>query len=401
MGERRGDENTARSRGQAARAGNSDKAARAAAKHSAEKANKGNWKKRIGGMVALIVLFGAGMFQFVSTVLWAVRGSGIVSIDVSNTAQVKDILFGGEPWLIYCVNNETSSHRLPQILEDSARGLYSSIGLNTGVMGCWDKTESGRSVAERFNLNRKPPLSFVVANGNKPRQLNLVGVSQMEDLEKRAKPALELRTYKIDTLKKWPSLCTSRKACIVIGHKQLAFRDHALNLFRPLQKSHRAVKIVTLDTSFWQVKLDDEFLKRRSGRKVGEVLCLSRVDGGSGNLTHRGSFIQDLDAGSASAFVKACEAREGLMDMELTPKIKARPSKPKPASAPRPAPKERQASSPSSKSRDHVGSRDQLENDEDPLFETVDGDDQTDLDDDLDDEDDEEQSDNADDEVEL
>ena len=47
-------------------------------------------------------------------------------------------------------------------------------------------------MAQRFKLNLKPPLSFVVANGNKPRTLGLTGISKVEDLEKRVRPALAL-----------------------------------------------------------------------------------------------------------------------------------------------------------------------------------------------------------------
>lgn len=47
-------------------------------------------------------------------------------------------------------------------------------------------------MAQRFKLNLKPPLSFVVANGNKPRTLGLTGISKGEDLEKRLRPALAL-----------------------------------------------------------------------------------------------------------------------------------------------------------------------------------------------------------------
>ena len=47
-------------------------------------------------------------------------------------------------------------------------------------------------MAQRFKLNLKPPLSFVVANGNKPRTLGLTGISKGEELEKRLRPALAL-----------------------------------------------------------------------------------------------------------------------------------------------------------------------------------------------------------------
>ena len=87
---------------------------------------------------------------------------------------------------------DQENYRLPPVLEENARSLWRNLGLSVGVLKCWEPTSSGRSVAQRFKLNLKPPLSFVVANGNKPRTLGLTGISKGEDLEKRLRPALAL-----------------------------------------------------------------------------------------------------------------------------------------------------------------------------------------------------------------
>merc|ERR1712039_634203 len=186
-------------------------------------------------------------------------------------------------------------------------------------------------------------------------------------------------THRIDALKKWPNHCTSRRTCVVIGHKSTAQRDYALNIFKPLLKKHRAIKIVTLDTSFWQLKLDDAVLatRQKSKEKRAEVLCLARPDATSeDNSMHRGLFLQDLDSSSASAFVNNCNKQTALVPLKTKPTIKARSSKPKvvtpprprPRTAPRPTPKP--ATKPMNKKADHVGSRASLEAEE-PLFEAV------------------------------
>merc|ERR1712176_944831 len=100
-------------------------------------------------------------------------GAGIVHIDVHDTGKLKNVLFSGDPWLVYCVNNQTQNQRLPKVLEDSAGILRGSLGLSIAVLQCWDQTASGRSVAQRFKLAKSPPLAFLVANGNKPRVVNL------------------------------------------------------------------------------------------------------------------------------------------------------------------------------------------------------------------------------------
>mmetsp|Transcript_129770 Transcript_129770/g.225514 ORF Transcript_129770/g.225514 Transcript_129770/m.225514 type:complete len:453 (+) Transcript_129770:130-1488(+) len=351
-------------------------------KVQARSVEKVSWKKRAGGACAILFLCGVGFANFLSAIWPLIVGSGIKVLDIKDTAKLKEVLFGGDPWLVYCVNNVTQSQRLPKVLEEGASSLKSNIGLRLGVLSCWEQTESGRSVAQRFKLKSSPPLAFVVANGNKPRVLNMVGVSKPEDIEKKVLPALKLDIHRIDSLKKWPKLCTSRRACIIVGHKNVAQRDTAVNLLRPLHEKHRVLNIVTLDTSFWRLKLDDGILKSRPSDKgkSADVLCLVRHDGGKdGNSTHSGSFLQSLTKNTASEFMQACEDRKDLVKVNVPPRISAKPSKPKtvtvppttprPKKAPAPAPKPKQRESRSNV--DHVGSRETLEREEEALFEAV------------------------------
>ncbi|CAJ1451171.1 unnamed protein product [Effrenium voratum] len=154
------------------------KAMKNRAKQPGEKAA---WKQQAAGWFFILFICGIGFVSFVFTMLDIVVGNGITNLDVQDTAKLKKVLFGGDPWLIYCVNDDTVNHRLPQVLEESGRSLWRNLGLSVGVLRCWDQTASGRSVAQRFKLNLKPPLSFVVANGNKPRPLGLAGISKTEE----------------------------------------------------------------------------------------------------------------------------------------------------------------------------------------------------------------------------
>ncbi|CAK0905721.1 unnamed protein product, partial [Prorocentrum cordatum] len=267
--------------------------------------------------------------------------------------------------------------------EDSAKTLSGSLGLKTGVLKCWDPTESGRSIAQRFKLKLSPPLTFVVANANKPRVVNMVGVSKAEDLEKKLKPALKVDVSKISTLKSWSSQCTSRRACVVVGHKWPAQKDAAVTLLRPLLERHRSVKVVTLDTSFWQLKLDDPVMATRpakeKGQKSADVLCLARREGNfSSNETHVGRFLDALDASSASSLLAACAKQEGLVPITVPPRIKTRPSKPAKVVTPEPwrpsaspTPKPPPPKKPARANVDAVGSRQRMEEEDEALFEAV------------------------------
>lgn len=350
---------------------------------------KTSWRKRAFGIAIVFFLCGSGLFGFVSTIMGFIAGTGVVPIDIEDTAKVKEVLFGGDPWLVYCFNNETAMQRLPKVLEDHSHDLRSSTGLRVATMACWDRTSSGRSIVQpnlaagisgRFKLRANPPLAFVVANGDAPRIINLQGLTKPEDIERKAKPALEVKTHKIDALKKWSSLCTSRRTCVVVGHKQKAQLDTALNFLKPLLDSNRAVKVVTLDTSFWQLKLDERLLAKRPQKAGGgraDIFCITRGEGGGKNATHSAAFLEDHSASGAGYFLQGCAARNDglLVELAAAPVIKARPTKPKvvtpdpirPKSQPSPAPKPKK-----SPNIDRVGSRADLERDDEVLFEAVD-----------------------------
>ena len=183
---------------------------------------------------------------------------------------------------------------------------------------------------------------------------------------------------RIDALKQWTGSCTSRRSCVVIGHKNQAQRDTATNVLKPLHSSFRALQMVTLDTSFWQLKLEDGLMATRNKEKGGaDVLCLTREDVPGGNSSYGGFFLQSLDAGSAKVFLQACLDHSSPVALKASPKIKARPSKPKKVTPPTPkAPKARAAPAPAPQRKakkgsvDQVGSRESLESEE-PLFEAV------------------------------
>eukprot|EP00929_Paragymnodinium_shiwhaense_P008337 TRINITY_DN112289_c0_g1_i1.p1 TRINITY_DN112289_c0_g1~~TRINITY_DN112289_c0_g1_i1.p1 ORF type:complete len:434 (+),score=153.17 TRINITY_DN112289_c0_g1_i1:189-1490(+) len=348
-----------------------------------------NFKKKVGGCCAIVFMTGVGLFSFLSTVYDAVIGDGVYRLDIADTGKLKTVLFGGDPWLIYCVDNRTEKMKLPEVLTESTTPLWRNLGTQVGVLHCWDETASGRSIAKRFNLKLTPPLQFVVANGNKPKKLDLVGLSKPEDLEKKIKPWMEVSIDKVDTLKKWPALCTGRRTCVIVGHKQQAQKDTALNVIKPLIENHRGTKFVTIDTAFWQLKLDEKLLQTRASKeasKGADVLCLARDEpkAAGGNATYSGTFLKDLSASAVSSFVKACESRSGLVETAAAPKFSARKTKPKKVKPPTPRPPTPRPPTPPAErpqprprgNVDSVGSRASMEKqaEQEALFEAVDED---------------------------
>jgi len=363
---------------------------RAAEKARAAGAEPGDFKKRALSFGFLLFMFAVGFFQTSVVIYDFMRGDGVTRLDLNDTAQLKNILFGGEPWLIYCVNEYSEKAKVPQILSDSSGPLWSNHGVQTGMLRCWDDMAStNRSVATRFNLKKNAPLQFFVANGNKPKIVDLVGISKPEDMEKKIKPWLEVKAEKIDKIKKWPASCTSRRTCVIVGYKQTAQKDTAMNLITPILEKHRGTKFVTVDTAFWQLKLHENLLKTRPAKegskenKGADVLCLAKDEAkeSGGNATYSGTFLKDLSANAMSSFVQACESRTGLAEMPEAPKLSARKTKPKKVKPPTPRPPTpRPPTPPSSRPQprprgnvDAVGSRAGMDQraQEEALFEAV------------------------------
>mmetsp|Transcript_48402 Transcript_48402/g.128176 ORF Transcript_48402/g.128176 Transcript_48402/m.128176 type:complete len:389 (-) Transcript_48402:123-1289(-) len=294
-----------------------------------------SFKQMFLGITCFFLMCGVGLFQTLAPIVAYLMGTGAYDIDVADTPRLRDVLFSGDPWLVYCVNNETRKYRLPGILEEHTRELRSVADIKVAILGCWDPTESGRSVAQRFKLRESPPLSFFITNGENPKTVELGGVRDAESLVKKVRPLMAVKIAKIDTLKSWPQRCTDRRACVVVGHKDAEERDEAVEVIKPLLEKTRLVRLVTLDTAFWSLKLDKEVLQKRPRKQYGQadVLCLARKEAVSEDgMTHEVAFLQNTDSDSAVlAFLTGC-ARKGDLDfvtIPSTPSIKARPSKKK------------------------------------------------------------------------
>jgi len=104
---------------------------------------------------------------------------GIVSIDVANTDWLKEVLFGGRPWILYCDDRKglrdhyVHHMHLPAVFEESASQLKGIASF--GKLDCWQRTASGKTLAHRFDFP-KPPVMFAVANGDPPMVLDLEGL---------------------------------------------------------------------------------------------------------------------------------------------------------------------------------------------------------------------------------
>eukprot|EP00927_Polykrikos_kofoidii_P033954 TRINITY_DN28792_c0_g1_i1.p1 TRINITY_DN28792_c0_g1~~TRINITY_DN28792_c0_g1_i1.p1 ORF type:complete len:555 (+),score=106.69 TRINITY_DN28792_c0_g1_i1:40-1665(+) len=352
----------------------------------------------------------------------------IVTVNVDNTAWLKEVLFGGKPWLIHCQDSQAKRLApLPEVFEESSTQM--KFMATFGIVDCWQRTESGKTLAHRFNFP-KPPVTFAVANGDVPMIVDLAGVAKPWQLRRKVQSYLSASVQRIDGPDSFKTFCSSRRACMIVGFRDAPVLASTLALLNPLLDEHRGVRAVAVDTTVWKVKLEKELAASKPKKKEGQkeqasVLCFGRS--GVGQAQARGgAFLRtpgggNMTADVLSAFMERCAAGKNLVPIKEAPNItlhgpklpkytspteadkkqgsagspsasKSSSTKKKPTSG---SPKKtktksmpsysgaRRAPSPGAfgsrssrgsrgkKKQDHVGSRHHMETEEEPLFTAV------------------------------
>jgi hypothetical protein len=274
-----------------------------------------------------------------------------VTIDTANTDWLKEVLFGGRPWILYCdEKGRGKSSQLPAVFQESASQLKGIASF--GRLDCWQRTASGKTLAHRFDFP-KPPVMFAVANGNPPMLLDFEGMTKPWQLRRKAQTYLGAEVTRIDSSETFKSACTSRRACVVVGFKTATMLSETLSVLQPLLQEHRGVRAVSVDTSVWKVKMDKKLVETKPKRKEGHqersyIVCLVRSDpqgksgkSRTGSQSRAGAFFRLTGDASPTTenlenFLDQCNRQKNLVGMAEVPKISLRPpEQPKPRAAPK------------------------------------------------------------------
>jgi len=262
---------------------------------------------------------------------------GLVRVDVQNTEWMKEVLFGGEPWILHCLDSGGPlSVMAPDVLVEAAKDFRSLATF--GVVDCWRRMQSGTTLAHRFDFPR-PPVTVAVANGDPPVVMDLHGVAKPWQLKRKAAPHLTASIEKIDGPQRFKQFCSSRRACLVVGFKTTQAFAGAVKTLTPLLERHRSIRAVAVDTTVWKVKLDPRLAatkpKKSGGGAAGagsdhraELLCFARQRGGASRggaffKASSGDLSEQVDA--VEQFLGRCSEARSLIGVEKAPQISTRP----------------------------------------------------------------------------
>jgi len=280
------------------------------------------------------------------------RGVGdtsmVLSVDIQDEAWVREVFFGGRPWIVHCVDPKASVKQdIPDVFEEAAFEMRANATF--GTLACWERLKySKKTLAQRFHLP-KPPVTFVVANGDPPVMLDMAGAVKPWQLVRKAAPHLGVQVTRIDGLARFKSLCSQRKACLVVCFQTQQALVAATATLSPLLERHRELRAVALNITDWRLRLEDQLERKRPvvGSAVAALLCLARTGttgSGRGGAFFQGSSDQQ-GLHELELFLGRCGEGRDLVTIEKAPWISHRPGagardapRPRPSSSSRPAP---------------------------------------------------------------
>eukprot|EP00397_Hematodinium_sp_SG-2012_P042753 GEMP01047357.1.p1 GENE.GEMP01047357.1~~GEMP01047357.1.p1 ORF type:complete len:370 (+),score=118.88 GEMP01047357.1:33-1112(+) len=276
-------------------------------------------------------------------------------VDVLDTVALKEIFLSGNPHIVHCVSNSTQDTKTPKKLNELV-GEFKTVKM--ARINCWYPTASGKTLSERFKIPRLDPVTVTVANLMAPQVLKLKGGP--DKIKKAVAKNIKPSAVPIRALKDWNSQCRSRKQCLVISSKKQGVRDKAENDLRPLMANNRALRVVSIDSGFWQVKLEESLLETKPEKDGSDanVVCIVKTEGG----VIRAAFMSSWEGDIPKEFVKLCASGgdaswpEQFDAVEImvreTPEEKTKVVEPPPTNE-------------DSAKKDRVGSREKMEETED------------------------------------
>lgn len=280
-------------------------------------------KIALGAFFLILVL--GGFLQAVTTIYSTAFG-GFKYVKASNTAFLKDILLGGDPWLVYCAYPNTPAEKLHPLLEKSISDLQPFVSL--AQLDCSAKMESGRSVLERFKLLNST-IGFVVANKTPPQPIPQYSMQSTEKLLKFVETTIKPKVKFIDRPGAFDKLCTGRSPCMVVGHREMLDSKWIDTTLYDSMTLHRQVTVALVNTRKFKMQLEDSLISTLpKDKQLTRLLCLTRLPPTS--KIEDGEWIGTFFNGdktsfsSLKSFMKACGSKHksvpsGFVRLEKTP----------------------------------------------------------------------------------
>ncbi|CBZ54207.1 conserved hypothetical protein [Neospora caninum Liverpool] len=259
------------------------------------------WKQRLTiAAVAFVII--AGITQAIYRAYLDLN-FGFRNIDVTDTERLKEVMFGGNPWIVLCrwpENKKCRAHvdtdgagsirkvrmhvsplfyvprKVPEILDNHRQELMKFGSL--GSVDCSANLPSGTKFAERFRIPSSTE-AMVITNGKAPRILNVWALKNWENLSSflQRNTKIEVRSVEENISFTKNCLFPPGSRCIIFARKGgfTPETKHKVIAGTVGKKGKtRKLKVVTVDTGKYQVSGVDLGAKSFYATKVA---CIGNI----------------------------------------------------------------------------------------------------------------------------
>nr|CEL68907.1 TPA: hypothetical protein BN1204_046400 [Neospora caninum Liverpool] len=312
------------------------------------------WKQRLTiAAVAFVII--AGITQAIYRAYLDLN-FGFRNIDVTDTERLKEVMFGGNPWIVLCRWPENKKWKVPEILDNHRQELMKFGSL--GSVDCSANLPSGTKFAERFRIPSSTE-AMVITNGKAPRILNVWALKNWENLSSflQRNTKIEVRSVEENISFTKNCLFPPGSRCIIFARKGgfTPETKHKVIAGTVGKKGKtRKLKVVTVDTGKYQVSGVDLGAKSFYATKVaciGNISPPPTPEAKKKKDVSKDTFISSIYQGEFTnsrtllEFAESCisskEGHEGFHRLAQPPALRRSSS----ANASRSAPKKRKQKS--------------------------------------------------------
>ncbi|KAF4753933.1 hypothetical protein FOZ62_005299, partial [Perkinsus olseni] len=193
------------------------------------------WKKATIGLLFLS-LFSAGALSTVFTI-YDFFAAGFKHVDINDAPALRQVLLSGDPALVYCFDKSMKVNKVPPVLKEADRDLRGIA--STYTMDCHEPLpDTGKSIYQKYKFSSSLMPAFVVANGDRPIQLNPNSMASPQTVVEFTKANTKPIVRFAKNAKQLDGMCLSRQRCLLIGYRH-KFPDQVKKVLRNAMKSHR------------------------------------------------------------------------------------------------------------------------------------------------------------------
>ncbi|KYK69335.1 putative transmembrane protein [Toxoplasma gondii TgCatPRC2] len=211
------------------------------------------WKQRLTiAAVAFVII--AGITQAIYRAYLDLN-FGFRNIDVTDTERLKEVMFGGSPWIVLCRWPENKKWKVPEILDNHRQELM-KFG-NLGSVDCSASLPSGAKFSERFRIPSSTE-AMVITNGKAPRILNVWALKNWENLSSFLQKNTKVEVRNVEENISFTKNCLfpPGSRCIMFARKG-GFTPETKNkvIAGSVGKKGktRKLKVITVDTGKYEV----------------------------------------------------------------------------------------------------------------------------------------------------